>query len=171
MKFNSRLALFFAAMLFIGGAGLATAAEIEGGATTQARPMSSKLGSVSQARLNKADGDKQNWLHVNGGYAQTRYYPGTQINSGNVSKLRPAFVFQTAVMESMETAPLVVDGVMFLTTSYNHVYAIDAVTGAEFWHYKHNMGPITVYCCGPNNRGVAALDGMLYMGTLDAKLV
>ena len=87
---------------------------------------------------------------------QTRYYPGTQINSGNVSKLRPAFIFQTAVTESMETAPLVVNGVMFLTTSYNHVYAIDAATGEEFWHYKHKMGPVTTYCCGPNNRGVAA---------------
>ncbi len=71
----------------------------------------------------------------------------------------------------METAPLIVDGVMFLTTSYNHVYAINATTGEEYWHYKHNMGPITVYCCGPNNRGVAASDGLLYMGTLDAKLV
>ena len=44
---------------------------------------------------------------------------------------------------------------MFLTTSYNHVYAIDAATGKEFWHYKHKMGPVTTYCCGPNNRGVA----------------
>ncbi|HVY05692.1 MAG TPA: PQQ-binding-like beta-propeller repeat protein [Burkholderiales bacterium] len=154
-----------------GGFNLAMAAEIEGGATTSAKPMSSKLGSVTQQRLNGAHGDKNNWLHVNGGYTQTRFYSGTQINTGNVSKLRPAFVFQTALIESLETAPLIVDGVMFLTTSYNHVYAIDAVTGQEYWHYKHNMGPITVYCCGPNNRGVAAYDGLLYMGTLDAKLV
>ena len=55
----------------------------------------------------------------------------------------------------METAPIVVDGVMYLTTSFNHVYAIDAATGKEFWHYKHKMGPITTFCCGPNNRGVA----------------
>jgi PQQ-dependent dehydrogenase (methanol/ethanol family) len=121
--------------------------------------------------LNDAHSDKNNWLHVNGGYEQTRYYPGSQISTSNVSKLRPAFVFQTAVLESMETAPLIIDGVMFLTTSFNHVYAIDAVTGEEFWHYKHNMGPVTVYCCGPNNRGVAAYGGMLFMGTLDAKLV
>ncbi|MEO8159438.1 MAG: PQQ-binding-like beta-propeller repeat protein [Betaproteobacteria bacterium] len=147
------------------------AAEIEGGATTMATPMSSKLGMVTQQRLNSAGGDKANWLHANGSYAQTRYYPGAQINNANVAKLKPAFIFQTAVMESMETAPLIVDGVMFLTTSYNHVYAIDAKTGKEYWHYKHNMGPITVYCCGPNNRGVAAAGGMLYMGTLDAKLV
>src|SRR5258708_32984300 len=71
----------------------------------------------------------------------------------------------------METAPIVVDGVMYLTTSYNHVYAADAATGKEFWHYKHRMGPVTTFCCGPNNRGVAISGGKLFMGTLDAKLV
>ena len=80
-------------------------------------------------------------------------------------------MFQTAVLESMETAPIVVNGVMFLTTSFNHVYAIDAVTGEEYWHYKHKMGPITTFCCGPNNRGVAIEGDTLFMGTLDAKLV
>jgi len=129
------------------------------------------LSGLSQARLNAADKDGKNWLQVNGGYSQNRYFPGSQINTGNVSKLKPAFVFQTQVLESMETAPVVIDGVMFLTTSYNHIHAVDATTGKEFWHYKHKMGPITVYCCGPNNRGIAALDGMVYMATLDAKLV
>ena len=81
------------------------------------------------------------------------------------------FVFQTEVVESMETAPIVVDGVMYLTTSYNHVYAIDAVTGKQFWHYKHKMGPVTTFCCGPNNRGVAISGGKVFMGTLDARLV
>ncbi len=66
-------------------------------------------------------------------------------------------MFQTEVIESMETAPIVVDGMMYITTSYNHVYAIDAATGKEFWHYKHKMGPVTTYCCGPNNRGVAII--------------
>ncbi len=170
MKHYTQLKVLAAAMLAAGSFNC-LAAEIEGGATTTATPMSSKLGMVTQQRLNSAGGDKANWLHANGSYAQTRYYPGAQINNANVAKLKPAFIFQTAVMESMETAPLIVDGVMFLTTSYNHVYAIDAKTGKEYWHYKHNMGPITVYCCGPNNRGVAAAGGMLYMGTLDAKLV
>jgi len=45
------------------------------------------------------------------------------------------------------------------------------VTGKEFWHYKHKMGPVTTFCCGPNNRGVAISGGKLFMGTLDAKLV
>ena len=170
MKRHAQLKLL-AAIMAVGSFNYVLAAEVEGGATTSAKPMSSKLGAVTQKRLNGAHSDKANWLHVNGGYLQTRFYPGSQINSSNVSKLKPAFVFQTALVESMETAPLIIDGVMFLTTSYNHVYAIDAKTGQEYWHYKHNMGPITVYCCGPNNRGVAAADGLLYMGTLDAKLV
>ncbi len=127
--------------------------------------------SVSQEMLTGAGGQNQNWLHTHGNYDQTRYYGGNQINTGNVKKLRPAFVVQTDVLESMETAPIVVDGIMYLTTSYNHVYAVDAATGKQFWHYKHKMGPITTFCCGPNNRGVAIHGNHLIMGTLDAKLV
>ncbi|WP_232834428.1 pyrroloquinoline quinone-dependent dehydrogenase [Rhodoferax ferrireducens] len=126
---------------------------------------------VTQAQLNASGGQAVDWLHTHGDYAQTRFYPGKQINAGNVKQLKPVFTFQTEVRESMETAPIVVDGIMYMTTSYNHVYALDAVTGKEFWHYKHKMGPITTFCCGPNNRGVAIEGGKLFMGTLDAKLV
>ena len=130
-----------------------------------------KTVNVSQAQLSNAGKQDKNWLHTNGDYEQTRFYPGSQINTGNVKNLRPEFSFQTEVHESMETAPIVVDGVMYMTTSYNHVYALDATTGKEFWHYKHKMGPFTTFCCGPNNRGVAVEGGKLFMGTLDAKLV
>jgi len=129
------------------------------------------IGSVSQSMLDGAAKDSKNWLHSNGSYEQTRYHPASQINTGNVAKMRPAFVFQTGIVESMETAPLVVNGVMFLTTSYNHVYAINASTGEQYWHYKHKIGPVSTYCCGPNNKGVAISEGKLFMGTLDAKLV
>jgi PQQ-dependent dehydrogenase (methanol/ethanol family) len=127
--------------------------------------------SVSQPMLNAAADDENNWIHPNKDYTQTRYSKAAQINAGNVRKLRPAFVFQTAVVESMETSPIVVDGIMFLTTSYDHVYAADATTGQELWHYKHPMGATTTFCCGPNNRGVAVSGNKLFLGTLDAKLV
>jgi alcohol dehydrogenase (cytochrome c) len=147
------------------------AQETQAGAGIKAKPMPGTLGSVSQQMLDGAGKDNKNWLISNGDYAQTRYYANQQINAKNVGKLKPAFVFQTAVVESMETAPIVLNGVMFLTTSFNHVYAIDAVTGEEFWHYKHKQGPVTTFCCGPNNRGVAIAGDKLYMGTLDSKLV
>lgn len=172
MKLHNPLKQIALGLLLAGSFTTAMAAEeIQGQSTTTGKPMSKNLVPVTQDLLNASPTDKKHWLHSNGSYAQTRFYPADQINTGNVRKLKPAFVFQTAVLESMETAPLVVNGVMFLTTSYNHVYAIDAVTGEEFWHYKHKMGPITTYCCGPNNRGVAAYGDLLFMGTLDAKLV
>src|SRR5689334_15557844 len=102
--------------------------EVSGAGTTMAKPMSGNLTSISQQALNAAASDPKNWIHSNGSYDQTRYYPGNQINTTNVGKLAPKFVFQTAVLESMETAPIVINGVMFLTTSFNHVYAIDATT-------------------------------------------
>jgi len=144
-------------------------AEVTGAAATGA-PVSKSI-SVPQARLDAADKDSTNYLHSNGSYSQTRCYPATQINVKNVAGMRPAFQFQTEVVESMETAPIVVDGIMYITTSYNHLYALDAATGKEFWHYKHKMGPVTTFCCGPNNRGVAVMGDRLYMGTLDAKLL
>jgi alcohol dehydrogenase (cytochrome c) len=127
--------------------------------------------SVSQDQLNAAAGDEKNFLQTNGNYDQTRYFPGKQINTSNVGKLHPAWIFQTEVKESMETTPIVVNGVMYVTTSFDHVYALNAKTGEEYWHYKHAMGPITTYCCGPNNRGVAVYDDKVYLATLDSKLV
>jgi len=126
---------------------------------------------VTQDLLNRAASDGNNFLHTNGDYTQSRYYPNRQINSSNVSKLRPAWIFQTEVKESLETSPIVINGVMYVTTSFNHVYALDARTGEELWHFKHKMGPITIFCCGPNNRGVAVYGDMVYMATLDAKLL
>jgi glucose dehydrogenase len=51
----------------------------------------------------------------------------------------------------------VIDGSHVCDDLFSHVYALDAKTGAEIWHYKHKMGPVTTYCCGPNNRGVQVL--------------
>src|SRR3984885_12802216 len=126
---------------------------------------------VTQDQLDKADKSASNFLLTNGNYAQTRFYPAKQIDRDNVKNLHVAWIFQTDVKESLETSPIVVNGVMFVTTSFSHVYALDAKTGEELWHYKHALGPITTYCCGPNNRGVAVAEDKVYLGTLDAKLV
>ena len=156
-----------ALIVSLAGAGVALAEEKVATTTTKPAPVPT----VTQEMLSGAATDTKNNLHTNLNYDQTRYYQGKQINKSNVGKLRPAWIFQTEVVESLETTPIVVDGVMYVTTSFNHVYAIDAKTGEQFWHYKHKMGPVTTYCCGPNNRGVAIHKDKVYMGTLDAKLV
>jgi alcohol dehydrogenase (cytochrome c) len=134
-------------------------------------PKYGDLSTVTQDLLNRAGADGNNFLLTNGDYHQLRYFPNRQINRTNVARLRPAWIFQTEVNESLETSPIVVNGIMYVTTSYSHVYALDARTGEELWHYKHKLGPITTYCCGPNNRGVAAYGDKVYLATLDAKLV
>ena len=147
------------------------AQEIEGQKGKNAAVAAIKPVNVTQAQLTGAGNQDKDWLHTNGDYAQTRFYPGAQINTTNVKNLRPEFSFQTEVHESMETAPIVVDGIMYMTTAFNHVYALDAVTGKEMWHYQQKLGQFQTFCCGPNNRGVAVEGGKLFMGTLDAKLV
>ena len=171
VSFKMAGALVGAAGLSLVGVVLSPAwsGEIAATATTTTRP--APASAVSQDQLSGAAKDEANFLHTNGNYDQTRFYPGKQIDASNVAKLRPAWIFQTEVKESLETTPIVVNGVMYVTTSFNHVYAIDAKTGEQFWHYKHKMGPVTTYCCGPNNRGVAVHNDKVYMGTLDAKLV
>src|SRR5580704_12965952 len=126
---------------------------------------------VTQAMLNGAANDSRNFLATNGDLKQQRFYPAKEINRSNVKGLHVAWIFQTDVRESLETSPIVVNGVMYVTTSFDHVYALNAQTGEMYWHYKHNMGPITTYCCGPNNRGVAVYQDKVYVGTLDAMLV
>jgi PQQ-dependent dehydrogenase (methanol/ethanol family) len=157
-------------------AGAAVAATVIGAATAGAQEVKTAtkwgdMATVTQDLLNRAAGDGNNFLHTNGNYHQTRYYPNRQINTTNVQKLRPAWMFQTEVKDSFETSPIVVNGIMYFTTAFNHVYAVDARTGEQLWHFKHKMGPVTVYCCGPNNRGVAVAGDRVFMGTLDAKLV
>jgi alcohol dehydrogenase (cytochrome c) len=137
---------------------------------TKSATLYGDMQTVTQDMLNRSADDGNNFLQTNGNYEQTRYYPNRQINRSNVGNLRPAWIFQTDIMESMETTPIVVNGIMYVTTSFDHVYALDARTGEEKWEFKPQLGPITTYCCGPNNRGVAVYENMVYVATLDAKL-
>src|ERR1700685_1078119 len=134
--------------------------------TTAARP-----GSLSQERLSTAAQNRTDFFVTHANYAQTRYHPADRINTQTVKDLKLAWTFQVDLTESIQGAPIVYDGVMYLTTSYNHLFAVDAKTGKELWRYRHVLDPAVSLCCGPNNRGVAALGDLVYMATLDAKLV
>src|SRR5476651_915306 len=101
-----------------------------------------RIAPVTQNQLNNAAKSTDNFLLTNGNYAQTRFHPARQISRENVKKLHVAWIFQTDVKESLETSPIIVDGVMYVTTSFSHVYALDAKTGAQLWHYNHKMGQI-----------------------------
>jgi len=79
-------------------------------------------------------------------------------------------MFQTGVVGSFENTPLVEGNVMYISTPYNYIYAINVSTGQSLWRYKHQL-ELTNFCCGPNNRGLAVDEQYVFMTTLDAELV
>jgi quinohemoprotein ethanol dehydrogenase len=101
-----------------------------------------------------------------------------QITPANVAQLKPAWIFHTGVSDpkmSMEMTPLVVDGVMYVTDGDDDVFALNATTGKQIWHYHpSDMPKISTLPVGPltqSNRGVAYGQGLIFIGRLDAKLV
>ena len=121
---------------------------------------------VTDQMLSNAAADAKNWLSYGKDYGNTRYTRSKKITSQNVGALVPRWVYQTGgPIGSFETTPLVVDGVMYLTTPFNHAIALDARTGKQIWRYEHKQGATPIICCGPNNRGLAVAYGRVYMAT------
>jgi len=114
--------------------------------------------------------DEQDWLNYGGDIGQTRYVNNADLSVENIDKLRLKWMFQTGVVGSFENTPLVEKDVMYVSTPYNHVYAINVHTGQSLWRYRHELAA-TNFCCGPNNRGLALDDQYVFMTTLDAKLL
>jgi alcohol dehydrogenase (cytochrome c) len=134
---------------------------------------------VTYERLVRARSEPQNWLTYYGAYDGQRYSALDQITTGNVTQLRPAWVFQHAPMVLMsamptfafEATPIVVDGVMYVSGWNGYVWALDAVTGEIFWQYEHAVPLDAPLCCGNVNRGVAVADGKVIYATPDAHVI
>ncbi len=126
---------------------------------------------VSYDRIRQAAEEPHNWLTYNGTYSSQRHSLLDQITPANVSDLELQWILQNEVVGAWQSSPLVVDGIMYLTQRPNDVLAVDARTGRMFWRFRHTPSPDARVCCGSNNRGLAMLDGTLFMGTLDARLI
>ncbi len=129
------------------------------------------VGAVTQDHLLHAADNQDNWLMYGRTYDAHRYSPLKQINKKNVARLIPQWSFQTGVLDGFECTPLVIDGIMYVTTPWNHAYAIDCKTGSQLWHYQKSLPENMALCCDAVNRGFAAWGERLYMTTLDAHLV
>lgn len=126
---------------------------------------------VSNRRLLNAASEPQNWLTYSGTYNSQRYSTLSQITPANAKDLEMKWVFQADSVQKMESTPLVVDGVMYVTQAPNDILAMDAKSGRVFWTYHYPTAPDAHLCCGLVNRGLAILGNTLYMGTVDGHLV
>jgi alcohol dehydrogenase (cytochrome c) len=126
---------------------------------------------ITYERLLNAADEPENWLTYSGQYSSQRFSKLDQINVKNADKLEVKWVRQLDTLANVETTPIVVDGVMYVTLADNVVHALDAKTGLPFWSYYYALPDRLTLCCLKQNRGVAVLGDVLYMGTLDAHLV
>jgi alcohol dehydrogenase (cytochrome c) len=117
--------------------------------------------------LNPPDGD---WPMIRRTYDGWGYSPLTEITPDNVKHLRPAWVFSTSMENGHEAPPIVVNGVMFVSTPGNQVLAIDAKTGSLLWRYRRAL-PTPVILLHPTSRGVAVYDDKVYFAAGEGVLV
>ena len=128
-------------------------------------------GQVTYERLLQADREPGNWLTYSGSYNSHRYSQLDQINRQSIQKLGLKWVFQMRTLHEVQSTPLVVDGIMYLTEPPSNAHALDTRTGRTFWSYTRDLPDEIHACCGQVNRGLAILGDRLYLGTVDAHLV
>ncbi len=128
---------------------------------------------VSSARLIQAATEPSQWMTYGGTYEEQRYSSLKQINKDNVNQLGLVWYADYDTNLLQEGTPLVIDGVIYVSTAWSKIYAFDAKTGEELWQYDPKVpGEWAVkVCCGLVNRGIAAYNGKIYIGTLDGRLV
>ena len=129
---------------------------------------------VTTAALENAGSDTGAWLMYGRDYHAHRYVDLDQIHPGNVDRLHPVWVFATGgENRGLQATPLLHEGVLFVSADESRVFAIDARTGAQKWKYDPKIPDEAerVYCCGSINRGVALYGDLVFVGTMDARMV
>tara|TARA_B100000929_G_scaffold11817_2_gene9822 strand:- start:124 stop:2211 length:2088 start_codon:yes stop_codon:yes gene_type:complete len=128
---------------------------------------------INGERIIQADLEPENWMAHGRTYDEKRFSPLTDINSDNVKKLGLAWYFNTDTNRGHEASPIVVDGVMFITSAWSVVYALDAEKGELIWKYDPKVPKEWGYkaCCDVVNRGVAVWKGKVFFGTIDGRLI
>jgi quinohemoprotein ethanol dehydrogenase len=128
---------------------------------------------VNNDRTINADQEPQNWLTHGRTYTEQRFSPLKQITDQNVSQLGLAWYYDLDTRRGQEATPIVVDGVIYFTSAWSKVFALNAATGMPQWSYDPKVPGETGVnaCCDVVNRGVAVWDGKVFSATLDGRLI
>ena len=120
-----------------------------------------------------ADDNLSDWLSYGRTYSEQRFSPLKSINRKNVGELKLAWYADLDTSRGQEATPLVIDGKIYTSTAWSHVKAYDARTGKDLWSYDPQVPGKTGVkaCCDVVNRGLAAWNDKLYVGTLDGRLI
>jgi len=148
---------------------LSTSAYAEEITSDQIKKVTSSIN--TQAIIDNDKTDK-NWLNYGLNYSETRYSSLNQITTDNISELGLSWSTSLESRRGLEATPIVVDGVMFVTSAWSVVHALDAKTGKELWRYDTEVPRDygDKGCCDVVNRGVAVYEGAVYVGSFDGFL-
>ena len=141
-----------------------------------AAPMRAQSGAAAIAPADLLAGltKPERWVTFSGDYSGQRHSPLTQISPSNVGELKEQWAFDSRLPvgnRGTEATPLFFDGRLYVTGLAGHAWALDARTGQPLWTYRRESPSGMQNCCGAINRGFAVLGDVLYMGTVDARLV
>lgn len=117
--------------------------------------------------------DPNDWPQYHRTSNAWRYSPLDQINKSNVKKLHVAWIHQSGfTANGLQATPIVIDGIMYYVAPDNNVFAVNAETGEQIWHYQPKLDPVVneVFYVSAN-RGVTVGLGNVYLGTLDGRFV
>ena len=128
---------------------------------------------VTQDRLVRAGENPSDWLIYGGNYAATWFTPLKQIDTTNVNRLAPAWAFSMGVLGGQDGVPVVNNGIMYITSAWSKLFALDAKTGTLLWMYEADLPEniSAMLCCDVVNRGVAVLGDRVFWATLDGHLI
>ena len=136
-------------------------------------PVAPPAAQVTAERLLKAAEEPSQWMTYGGSYSEQRFSTLAKINRDTVKTLGLSWFADYDTNLQQTGTPLFVDGVLYVSTAWSKVYAFDAKTGKQLWQYNPKVPGewAAKVCCGLVNRGIAAYNGKIYVGTLDARLV
>jgi alcohol dehydrogenase (cytochrome c) len=133
-------------------------------------------GAFAQADTNRTQLPVADWPTNGGNLYNQRHSPLTQINRDNVADLRGVWRARldgsgVDTKYSGEAEPIVYDGVLYIITGADDVFAIDVTSGERLWKYEAGLDPANdVVCCGWTSRGVGIGEGKIFVGQLDGQL-
>ncbi len=128
---------------------------------------------VDMQRLLNADAEAGQWMTHSRTYNEQYFSPLDRINEGNIDQLGLAWFVDLPTNQNVETTPLMIDGVVYVTLPWSMVMAVDARSGKQLWLYDPKVPKAwnINLCCGVDNRGAAAWNGKIIFGTLDGRLI
>ena len=133
---------------------------------------SSSVGLIDDKRIIEAESEPENWIAHGRTYEEQRFSPLTKINKESVSDLGLAWYKDMGTNRALEATPIVVDGIMFFTSTWSRVYAVEAKTGKTLWSFDPEVPGewARKACCDIVNRGVAVYQGKVFFASLDGRL-